>query len=817
MNNVNSIGIHKQPLASITQTNFPTSVHKFGGSSLATPQCIARVLNILAEHVQLNDLVVVSANGKTTDQLLSLLNVAQETDFNEQLLILASDQQYLITALLEPKQAHLLVASLGNDIDFIKQCFEQGRLVEQRNNILALGEVWSARLLASAVQSKFCQTNVIDAREVFILNSKQAYKVNEALSQQQISRAKQENKLNILTGYIAKDEQGNTQTLGRNGSDYSATLAAHLLNVDSVTLWTDVDGVYSADPRIVPTARKLYRIESAMAKELGRLGNPVLHVNTLTPLTTHNIFLNVASSFDISKRGTEIGTFGDIAKSELSITHNNQLLKISSEQFNDSILATLFEVNHLIYQCPDNTYVVISQQISELGVQYLDTNNIDYSVEKVALIAVVGYQVGTRGDITARFKRALKHTKISTFVGTNNGHSILALFEHDCSAELINKVHAEVTKDSRNIGLVIAGLGNIGQKFLELLPAQLARVAELENVHLVGLVTSKSALINTDGIDANQAISLFSRQSLPYDKQSLLQWLSDHPYDEIVVVDITASVQFSNLYADFFKRGIHVISANKCAGASSNRSYQQLLNLQKKSGSQWLTNTTVGAGLPINYAINDLVSSGDSVQEIAGIFSGTLSWLFANYDGRQAFSELLRDALEQGFTEPDPRDDLSGLDVQRKLLILARLAGFSLEIEDIECQNLVPEALQALSTEHFLTDANSLDDYFAEKLQAAIQTNGCLRYVARFAKTELGFTAKVGLEILTNDHAFVNLTPCDNIFLLTSNWYQQNPLIIRGPGAGRNVTAGGLHSDLVNLCRVIANKKQEVEIKGINE
>lgn len=816
MSNLTPVIIKKQSLASIAPSKLTTSVHKFGGSSLANAQCIERVLNILAEHVQVHDLVVVSANGNTTDQLFCLLAANTEAEFIEKLHKLHQDQESLAIELLELKPSQPLLKLLSQDIEFIEQCYKKQVLKEQRNNILAFGEVWSARLLAYAVQNRFCPAHAIDARDVFVLNSQQDFQLDEAISQIKLIKAKQLHQLNILTGYIATDEQGNTQTLGRNGSDYSATIAAHLLNVDNVTLWTDVDGIYSADPRIVTTARKLYRLENAVAKELGRLGNPVLHANTLTPLLTHNIHLNVASSFDAQNLGTEIGAFGDIAKSELSITHNNDLIKINSKHFEQRILSHFLAVYQLIYQCPDKTYVVLSQQFAELALLYLDQENIHYTTEKVSLIAVVGYQVGKRGDIKARFKRALKNTGYNTFVGLRNGHSLLAFFDQECSVELINRVHSDVTKDSRNIGLVIVGLGNIGQRFLDMLPNQLTQVDALEHVHLVGLATSQKALINTDGIEPNQALSLFSKQSVSYDNKLLLDWLSHHPYDELVVVDITASEQFSQLYAEFFSQGIHVISANKCAGSSSHEVYQNLRDLQANSGSEWLSNTTVGAGLPINYAITDLSQCGDSVVEISGIFSGTLSWLFANYDGRQAFSELLQDALAQGFTEPDPRDDLSGLDVQRKLLILARLAGFSLELEDIDCQNLVPLAAQSLSTNTFLENADILDHYFAEQLQIAKQQNGCLRYVARFTKTGSGFRAKVALEILANNHAFANLTPCDNIFLLTTKWYQENPLIIRGPGAGRDVTAGGIHSDLVNLCRLIANKKQEVEIKGIN-
>jgi len=401
-------------------------------------------------------------------------------------------------------------------------------------------------------------------------------------------------------------------------------------------------------------------------------------------------------------------------------------------------------------------------------------------------------------------------------VNSDNLHSIIAILSEPCTTELLNNVHHDMIKDARHIGLVVAGLGNIGERFIELLPAQLNRIYALENIHLAGLLSSKKALINNDGIDVNQALSLFKQDAMPYEKSELLLWLNNHPYDELIVVDITPSEDFSLLYQKFFDLGIHVIGANKWAASANTEHYNALVNTADKNNSLWLGNTTVGAGLPINYTITDLKNSGDNITGIAGIFSGTLSWLFETYDGSTVFSSLLLDALEQGITEPDPREDLSGRDVQRKLLILARLAGFELSLDDIECTNLVPSNLQNISTEEFLTRANELDVFFANALSDANNKSCCIRYVARLeVDNDENIHAKVSLEVLPQSDAFASLTPCDNIFQISSHWYQENPLIIRGPGAGRDVTAGGIHSDLVNICQQLAHKQNQVKIKAI--
>lgn len=805
-------------------------VHKFGGSSLATPKCIKRALEIIRENCQLNDIVVVSANGKTTDHLFALYSLVEETiaeqavqtsdELTQAIDELAQEQANLITELLNANNTKQLLLRLNKDITQLTTWLSAD-IVQHHNDILALGEVWSARLLSALLNEQVCPSNSIDSRDFLVIDNEQSCVVDTALSAVQLRERRQFGKLAVITGYISKDARGKSCTLGRNGSDYSATIIASLVAAGNVTLWTDVDGIYSADPRVVPSARKLHRLPNGVAKELGRLGNPVLHAKTLlpliNPLSEHHTHLHVASSFDAQVIGTEIGKFGQIAKQELSVTYLNDLLLAQSVSFiGEAATRAKAEFSPI---CIDDQkgFMVITQGQQKALSDWLASHDVEISFKPVAIIATVGHRVAERGDIRARFKRSLKAAKPLNLVGSDNNHSVIAILPDPCSIELLNTVHHQMTKDARHIGLVVAGMGNIGERFLELLPAQLNKVYALENLHLVGLLSSKKALINNDGIDVNQATSLFAQEAQSYDNKQLISWLTQNPYDELIVVDITPSEDFSLLYEQIFSLGVHVIGANKWAASSSTAHYNNLVNTADSNNSLWLGNTTVGAGLPINYAIDDLRQSGDSISELSGIFSGTLSWLFETYDGSSKFSELLLNALAQGITEPDPREDLSGRDVQRKLLILARKAGFELALEDIDCQNLVPEALQALSTNDFLARANELDEYFATALSEANGKDACIRYVARFQHNQkMGISAKVSLEVLPQSDAFANLTPCDNIFQINSHWYQDNPLIIRGPGAGRDVTAGGLHSDLVKICQQLAHKQSQVKIKGIN-
>ncbi|GLX78139.1 bifunctional aspartokinase II/homoserine dehydrogenase II [Thalassotalea insulae] len=793
-------------------------VHKFGGSSLATAQCIERVVDIIRQHCQLNDLVVVSANGDTTDALFATYQLALERQdtLTSAIAQLYQAQVELIKSLLSAATAERMIDYLKSDIQQLTHWLTSTP-EQYQADFLSFGELWSARLLSAILSERVCPSYYLDARDFLVINNDQQCVVDNGISLEQFNQVTQLGKLGVVTGYISKDSAGKTCTLGRNGSDYSATIMASLTGALNVTLWTDVDGIYSADPRVVPTARKLHRLPNGVAKELGRLGNPVLHAKTLQPLTDHSTHLHVASSFDYQNTGTEIGKFGQIAKQELSVTYLNDLLLAQSESF---LGQQGEQAQHLFAAiCSDTEagYIVISQAQQKAVSQWLASHDTEVSFTPVAILATVGHKVVHHGDVKARFKRALKHEQVFAIANSPFQHSLIAILPQACSVELLNHVHHDMTKDARHIGLVVAGLGNIGERFLQLLPKQLTQIPLLENLHLVGLISSKKALINNDGIEVSQAFALFEQEAKNYDHQLLMSWLSNHPYDELIVVDITPSEAFSLLYGEFFKQGIHVIGANKWAASSSTEHYNDLLTTAQQHKSLWLGNTTVGAGLPINYAIQDLINSGDQIIEISGIFSGTLSWLFETYDNSVPFSQLLLDALAQGITEPDPREDLSGRDVQRKLLILARMAGFELSLTDIDCQNLVPEALQQLSTEEFLAQAAALDSYFADAYLQAADQGCCIRYIAKFSLQDNGqLCASVGLAVLTENDAFANLTPCDNVFQIRSHWYQDNPLLIRGPGAGRDVTAGGLHSDLVNICRQLVHRQQQVKLKGIN-
>ncbi|MFV8765759.1 bifunctional aspartate kinase/homoserine dehydrogenase II, partial [Yersinia enterocolitica] len=317
---------------------------------------------------------------------------------------------------------------------------------------------------------------------------------------------------------------------------------------------------------------------------------------------------------------------------------------------------------------------------------------------------------------------------------------------------------------------------------------------------LAGVVDSRRSLLSYDGLDASRTLAFYDDEAKEQDEESLFLWMRAHPFDDLVVLDVTASESLAEQYLDFASYGFHVISANKLAGASSSNNYRQIRDAFAKTGRHWLYNATVGAGLPVNHTVRDLRDSGDSILAISGIFSGTLSWLFLQFDGTVPFTELVDQAWQQGLTEPDPRVDLSGQDVMRKLVILAREAGYDIEPNQVRVESLVPAGADVGSVDQFFENGEALNQQMIQRLEAANEMGLVLRYVARF---DANGKARVGVEAVRADHPLASLLPCDNVFAIESRWYRDNPLVIRGPGAGRDVTAGAIQSDLNRLSQLL--------------
>jgi len=785
-------------------------LHKFGGSSLADADCYRRVAHILLTHGNSDDLVVVSAAGKSTNFLYKLLELKDTAQlWQEELQILISFQQNLIEQLLSNEQARSLRERLSIDNYQLISLFSQDELKEyERSEVVSFGERWSARLLAALLRESGVAAADVDARSLLLADEGGVPQIMLVESRQRVRQVLNDhpNERLIITGFICANSRGETLLLGRNGSDYSATLIASLAAIERVTIWTDVEGVFNADPNKINDAKLLKSLSLDEANRLAHLGSPVLHNRSLQPLFDTEVSLAVRSSYASHTDFTLIAPKSSSASAPVVTNLPSVSLfnfRITTEASNLAELLAASGLQPLAYWQLAHGRVELAfthenqQQVRAILESEVPGVSDLFLREDLGLVALVSAdaELYRRG-----FARLLSRDAWPLF---NDGLSLVTLVPSANVNLLTQKVHRRCAGPRKRIGVLLLGVGNIGEAWVDLFTrARTSLNKELEaSVELVGLLSSKKALLKEEGISLTSWKHEFEQQATPWLYDHLFEQLQALDCDEIIALDISASADLTLQYPEFFARGIHVVSANKLAGSGPLAFYRELKQQLGNRRLFWRYNASCGAGLPVQHALNDLHNSGDSIEAVGGIFSGTLCWLFENYDANKPFSELVLKAKGLGITEPDPRDDLSGRDMQRKLLILAREIGHEIELEDIELNSLVPTALAGIPLEQFLERITELDGEMLQQFQAAAEQDKVLRYVAGLDVIEGQLKAAVGIQWVDREHAYANLTPGDNVFVIRSAFYQDNPLIIRGPGAGREVTAAAVQSDLAQICR----------------
>ena len=790
-------------------------LHKFGGSSLANPECYQRVVNILREYSSATDLVVVSAAGKTTNRLIEFVEALDKDGriAHECLQTLRQFQLELIETLLEGEAASQLTATIQQEFTALGEL--TAPLSEaQKAQVLGHGEVWSSRLLATLLCQHDLQAVAQDARAFLRAEAGAQPEVDRARSYPLIKESLAQHAYCrvVITGFMAQNSEGETVLLGRNGSDYSATVIGALAEVERVTIWSDVAGVYSADPRLVSDACLLPLLRLDEASELARLAAPVLHSRTLQPVAQSAMDLSLRCSYQpeagstqiervlASGRGAKIITsLDEVLIVQLTFGHGHDFDRLKSEVLEGLKRAQL---DPLAYELEPDQHclrLAYTEEIAGGALEYLQDHAIEAEIklkEGFSLLAAVGAGVTKNPNHCYGFYQQLKSSPVEFISEANSGLSLVAVIRKSETSSLVKGIHSQLFQAQKRVAIALCGKGNIGSSWLSLFAEQKAELEKRRgmNFELVAVVDSQTYWFDDQGIDATLVSKRFDDEAITNNGNDWLERLgSIQGYDEAVVLDVTASPMLAAKYLQVAQQGIHLISANKVAGSASSEYYHQVQDAFAKISRHWLYNATVGAGLPINHTVRDLRESGDDIIALSGIFSGTLSWLFQQFDGTVPFSELVDLAWQQGLTEPDPRADLDGSDVMRKLVILARESGLDIEPENVRVESLVPAELQDLSVDDFFDKASVLSEELAERLEKAHSQQKVLRYVARLEKNG---KATVGVEALSKEHALANLLPCDNIFAIESKWYKDNPLVIRGPGAGREVTAGAIQSDL---------------------
>ena len=785
-------------LKNATQTRINVAqVHKFGGSSLASAARFSAVADIIQQQDPQHQLwVVVSAPGDTTDALLHIIACADDAACRDQALSALQKQlQQLITAALPAADATEVSVKLKHWLAEVPDALAQKRY----NDVLAIGERLSATLLSAVLQQRQLNTIALDARDFLRLKQHQPDVNQSAALLDELIVA---GHIHVVTGYIARDEKGRSITLGRNGSDYSATLVGALVNAAEVTIWTDVNAIYSADPRKVAAAIPYQQVSWHQACQLAQLGNPVLHARTLAPLSGTETALRVRSSYEPQLSGCRV--VQQVAGRQSFITELNDVTLLTLHA--DIVLSAerlALELQQPVIALPqqgNNLCWLLPTACAEQALACLAEADI-HAVWDTQRYCAVAWLKGSEPVLAAQADRVLQpHAVLHRY---ENEQQVIWLLARPLSSDVLQQVHQQLIRHTPTLQVVVAGTGNVGAEFLSMLAVQQQRLSTKVQLQLAGVLNSRQALL-ANNLDISQWQPLLA-QSESWHPQQLSTYLAALPEPK-VLVDITPSQEFARLYPDFIAAGCDIISANKQGVTLPEAEYQQIRQAGQLHNRQWLSNTTCGAGIPVQRTLQELISAGDNITQISGIFSGTLSWLLCLFDGSKPFSDFVLDARQAGLTEPDPRDDLSGKDVQRKLLVLARELGIALELDDIRLQPLLPAGLENGSWQDFWTRRSLLDAELADVLAQAKASGKVLRYVASLSAENGSICANVSLQQVTADHALAAIAPCDNVFVIRSGWYNENPLVLKGPGAGKVVTAGGLHADLAVLVNQLTGK-----------
>jgi len=815
-------------------------IHKFGGSSLADADCFTRVAGLMIERPGDRIGVVVSAMGGMTNALLDLASQAERDDGAYEAGLNAIGDRYAETAkaLLDGEPLVQVLDAWGQDAQDIRDVLKAIALVRSapqrsRDVVAGYGEIWSARLLAALVGRLAPERGGtwVDARHVITVRQTElGATVLWDQSRENFRTVVPDDfsGITVMTGFIATDETGLQTTLGRNGSDFSAAIFAALASACELSIWTDVDGVMSADPNRVPEARVIEQLTYNEAMELAYFGAKVIHPQTLGPVIDNEIPVFIRNSRNPSHPGSRIAAVAAEADSIKGITAIGDMALVNLEGAGmigvpgtaDRLFASLKNAGvsvTLISQASSEHSICIAvprvlaerarQVISDAFADELASGQI-HSVDVTdsqSIVAVVGDGMAGTPGIAARFFGTLGRAGINVraIAQGSSERNISAVVDADEATRALRAAHSGFYLSAKTVSIGLIGPGTVGSALLRQIEKEHARLEGRFNIDLRvrGIARSGRMLLGDRRIDLADWPSAFDSEAVDLDLEAFEAHVNPDHLPHAIIIDCTASEFIASRYTDWLSRGIHVITPNKKAFSGPFENYRALQAAADKGSAHYFYETTVGAALPIITTLCDLIHTGDEVHSVQGIFSGTLAYLFNVYDGSRPFSDIVREARENGFTEPDPRDDLSGMDVARKLTILARELGESIEIGDFPVQNLVPEALRDCSIDEFLARLPEYDDDVEAMFRDAANQGRRLRYVARF---EAGGDASVGLEAVDADHPFCNINLTDNIVQFKSDRYSANPLVVQGPGAGPEVTAAGVFADLLRLANYLS-------------
>lgn len=811
-------------------------VLKFGGSSVANAENILKVVEIVRQ-VEERAVVVLSAMQGTTDRLIDAGRLAEAGDrryiakINEiraqhelaiERLFDASPSRDGVQGYLEKKLEDL--QSLCRGIDLIRELSPR-----TLDRLIAFGELISTRIVSAYLTSISVENVWIDSRDLIRTDSNfGAAAVDLNITYERIRErfAGIKQRIAIAPGFIGCDGDNSITTLGRGGSDYTAAIFAAALDADLLEIWTDVNGMMSADPRFVRNVRGIHHITYREAMELSHFGAKVIYPPTIQPVMAKGIPVRVKNTFAPSEPGTLIetetdGGLGEIVRGITSIDRiavlnlegagmigvpgfSKRLFEALARERINIVLITQSSSEHSICVAIEEKYSdrakasVDKEFENEIAVGKIDPLRVETGL---SILALVGDNMRFHTGVSGRMFSTLGHNgvNIRAIAQGSSERNISAIIDSADVRKAVNTLHEEFFSDGRKqINIYVAGVGTVGSRLLEQLEAQREHIAdELKlNLRVVGVASSRRELFDDEGLDLTEIKSRLENAG-PSQIEAFTQAIVGKNLRNSIFVDVTASPEVVETYPKLLKRSVSIVACNKVAASSDFETYKHLKELAREYNADFLFETNVGAGLPVIKTLEDLIRSGDRVKRIEAVLSGTLNFVFNNYDGSRPFADVVRQAQDEGYTEPDPRLDLSGTDVARKILILAREAGYELEMADVVVEPFLPESCLAGSVNDFYKEMARQEGHFVGLLSEAAAKGLKLKYIATLANGN----ASVGLQSIGPDHNFANLSGKDNAVLFYTNRYADQPLVIKGAGAGADVTAAGVFADIIRAAR----------------
>ncbi|MCX2679466.1 bifunctional aspartate kinase/homoserine dehydrogenase I [Galbibacter sp. EGI 63066] len=798
-------------------------VLKFGGKSLANGKGINNVVDIITKKVKDGEriAVVVSARNNATDELESILDTASRNQ----------DYQHLFEAFKKYQTEGYENLDLSAEFEKLEKLFSGISLLgdysaKVKDEVLAQGEIISAKLLTEILKEKGIKANFTDSRKLIKTDTAfgNAQPLEKLSKKNIVSHFSEHNgaTVNIVTGFIGSNEKNETTTLGRNGSNYTASLLANFLDAGELQSFTHVDGIFTANPDLVPTAQRIEELSFNEANEMANFGATILHAKTIIPLLEKNIPLRILNTFDHDNEGTLITAHPKKKGTKsLSVLENVALVNLEGRG-----LLGKAGVDARIFNAlgkKDISVSIISQGSSERGIGLVvnaedateavielekefesdfyskDVNKISV-VDDVSVISIIGLDLSS---FHKPYNALIKNQVVPIlFNNTVTGKNVSLVVKHSELHKALNVIHGEIFEISKKVNIAIFGHGLVGGTLIDQVLTSAANIEERKKIKLniFAVANSRKLLLDKKGIDAVWKDEIQKSETVS-DIQHVIDFAKEHHLENLVAIDNTASSEFVENYGTLVENGFDLVSSNKIANTLSFDFYKELRALLEKNQKQYLYETNVGAGLPLIDTIRILHLSGENITRIRGVFSGTLSYLFNRFSSEEkSFNEILKDTIDNGFTEPDPREDLYGNDVGRKLLILARELDLHNEFEDVNIQNLVPEGLRDKEVPEFLQSLEQFDEPY-QQIKNEQEEGHVLRYVGDLHGDLQQDKGELDVKLVSVPSTSVlgQVKGADSIFEIYTESYGDRPIVIQGAGAGAAVTARGVFGDILKL------------------